>query len=460
MEEIRCIYCNRSEKEGIKLNESDIIPDSLTNAKIKNNNVCEKDHNNDFSDLFESKIVNNLAFIRNHLNIKNKSKEYPLYCAKVKIREDVYKVKTSSENELVGNKIIRTEGTNIVLGPIDKVKKIKGSEGKIKEIDLNKEIIEKKLEFDLDTYVCLEMYRMVSKIAYEWFCKIKKINEKKEDFLDIIDYITTGKSSKKNIVRIVKNKEIYNFLSKECEYGSHFLISYIDENNNVCVLIYLFRIVLYEVKLCKNNVNGLDNYFCEEFLISKDKKFINGKILENVSDVFEAFNDEEIVKNGNINVLVLSKGKNLENFLKFNFMTDLAIHLKNITYFDNCNLKTDSYLIGLIKENLAQLLSFYIIDKKSLKRFVKEHDLKNDVNINIENTSVKLWHFLFILIKIGQYQNKNCIFTLESVIEEINNIIENIEKPLEKVEKIKSKLDMNNYKKYLKLGATYIENLK
>ncbi|EGT4926917.1 hypothetical protein DBN09_07310, partial [Clostridioides difficile] len=93
-------------------------------------------------------------------------------------------------------------------------------------------------------------------------------------------------------------------------------------------------------------------------------------------------------------------------------------------------------------------------------RFVKEHDLKNDVNINIENTSVKLWHFLFILIKIGQYQNKNCIFTLESVIEEINNIIENIEKPLEKVEKIKSKLDMNNYKKYLKLGATYIENLK
>ncbi len=42
---------------------------------------------------------------------------------------------------------------------------------------------------------------MVSKIAYEWFCKIKKINEKKEDFLDIIDYITTGTHCYINIVR-------------------------------------------------------------------------------------------------------------------------------------------------------------------------------------------------------------------------------------------------------------------
>ena len=48
----KCIYC------GIDydLSESDIIPDALTNSCILNNNVCRIEHNNKFSDMFESKI--------------------------------------------------------------------------------------------------------------------------------------------------------------------------------------------------------------------------------------------------------------------------------------------------------------------------------------------------------------------------------------------------------------------
>ena len=38
MKNIKCIYCNKNESDGITLSESDIIPESLTNKKIINNN--------------------------------------------------------------------------------------------------------------------------------------------------------------------------------------------------------------------------------------------------------------------------------------------------------------------------------------------------------------------------------------------------------------------------------------
>lgn len=49
----KCIYCNRVDG----LSESDIIPDALTNVKIRNRNVCTVEHNNKFSDLFESRVI-------------------------------------------------------------------------------------------------------------------------------------------------------------------------------------------------------------------------------------------------------------------------------------------------------------------------------------------------------------------------------------------------------------------
>lgn len=49
---VKCIYCGTTED----LSESDIIPDALTNAKITNRNVCRKNHNNEFSDMFEAEV--------------------------------------------------------------------------------------------------------------------------------------------------------------------------------------------------------------------------------------------------------------------------------------------------------------------------------------------------------------------------------------------------------------------
>ena len=58
--EQKCIYCGKNHD----LSESDIIPDALTNARIFNNNVWRIEHNNRFSDMFESKVIEALAEIK------------------------------------------------------------------------------------------------------------------------------------------------------------------------------------------------------------------------------------------------------------------------------------------------------------------------------------------------------------------------------------------------------------
>ena len=73
MGEVKCIYCGRGTSDGVEISESDIIPDALTNAKIRCKNVCKTEHNNKFSDMFESKVINELSFIRNYLNIRGKN---------------------------------------------------------------------------------------------------------------------------------------------------------------------------------------------------------------------------------------------------------------------------------------------------------------------------------------------------------------------------------------------------
>ena len=73
-----CIYCGTTDN----LSDSDIIPDALTNAKVINKNVCRIEHNNKFSDLFESEVIKKLAFITNELDVKSsKGKTFPKYDA-------------------------------------------------------------------------------------------------------------------------------------------------------------------------------------------------------------------------------------------------------------------------------------------------------------------------------------------------------------------------------------------
>ena len=90
-----CIYCGNTETS-----ESDIIPDALTNARITNKNVCKTEHNNKFSDLFESDVIEALALITNELDIKShKGENYAAYSAKIEIDGIEYSTKMTSEKD-------------------------------------------------------------------------------------------------------------------------------------------------------------------------------------------------------------------------------------------------------------------------------------------------------------------------------------------------------------------------
>ena len=85
---IGCIYCGKS----TDLSVSDIIPDALTNGKLCNRYVCRINHNNKFSDAFESEVIEGLSVVTNALNIKSsKGKNYAKYDTTIIIDGTSYK---------------------------------------------------------------------------------------------------------------------------------------------------------------------------------------------------------------------------------------------------------------------------------------------------------------------------------------------------------------------------------
>lgn len=101
----KCIYCGIDHD----LSESDIIPDALTNARILNRNVCRIEHNNKFSDMFESKVIDALSFITNELDIKSsKGKKYAPYEAVVTIEGTDYNLKLHGDNEIFNGRVLKS----------------------------------------------------------------------------------------------------------------------------------------------------------------------------------------------------------------------------------------------------------------------------------------------------------------------------------------------------------------
>lgn len=114
MKEHKCIYCGAS----ADLSESDIIPDALTNARITNKNVCRVAHNNRFSDLFESKVIEALSFITNELDIKSsKGKRYAAYDATVTIDGESYKTSLQSDKAIFDGRVLKSRDIWTLFSP-------------------------------------------------------------------------------------------------------------------------------------------------------------------------------------------------------------------------------------------------------------------------------------------------------------------------------------------------------
>lgn len=453
MNEVKCIYCNKGKSDGIIINESDIIPESLTNAKLKCSNVCSIDHNNKFSDYFESEVINDLAFLRNKLNIRNKGRKFPSYPSKLKIGDNVYiKKNLISDSNPIGNGSLISEDGTTLFSPISD-----SSDKKVIEsYDLKTITIEKTTTINLEIFSKDSMFRMVAKIAYEWFCKVNDIMYMNPSFSNIIDFITTGTSSKPVVTPISDLSVIYPIDSLTSK-GSHFLAYYITDTGEIKSIVSIFGVALYEVIISYKieNLNNLYKLASQEFDLIKTHEPIKYK---NINDLSEEYNNNFIhISSGEINIpyCVSDMDRTLSNKI---LLTDrVCRYLHNISpVFDKKYFKYNLIM------KLNEILSFLFLNKPEFKRFSKEYGGDNFNNVNWQNSDKEFWLRFYITYLIGKsdYDNINDEIFNNLLHNNLNITSEgNIDLSIESHDKWKAIItEDNNFKEIILKGFQKINN--
>ncbi|OPA02017.1 hypothetical protein BHL27_06555 [Bacillus cereus] len=354
----RCIYCNATED----LSDSDIIPDGLTNAKITNKNVCRIPHNNNFSNQFESYVINSLATLRDKLDIKTKSNKYPETEYEVSIGDFSAKKKGTKNSTLIGEKVLSNNKKNMKVGPLDIIEQIakKIDNAKTTELDINPIEIETKFRLEPEVFFNQKTKRLMAKIAYEWYCRHNNIDEFYSEFKNITDYICDENKSVDDLVTYIKDPEIYSFIDNICESGSHMLFLYTDSENAVRVVISFFGICVYNVKLLDTVSNKFKNNFMyQEFQVSSNKITVK---------------NEDVI--GLIKLLLSPQTQ--ENVDKIRIVTYLKQLEIQMMKYAHSYLEYDNDFINFVINRYIDLFNVEIIHIRGLKRFVK--DLFKDKN--------------------------------------------------------------------------------
>lgn len=407
----KCIYCGTEDN----LSESDIIPDALTNSRILNKNVCKTEHNNKFSDLFEYKVISELAFLTNSLDIKSsKSSSYPKYDATYNIAGVDYTTKLSSETQLFRGRKLKSKDGNYLMGLLNDIENIAKDPNKVEQIDINRLEIEKKIQINTSIFYSQEMFRMISKMAYEWYCLKNDINDKYDDFTDLINFITQGDGQP---VSIIEDAEIISYFKQNTIFASHCMIGYLSQDKNVYVLVSLFGAALYKVEVCKFNPQLCkNNCMLQEFTIdSKRKQIVYGNPDSLLYDLQNSF-----ISGGVINgVTVMIPTDPSDVLLQQKIFLSSVYQLMESGQVVETREPTKNS-IDIIMNNIDYLMNQSIVHKKALKRFAKEHiiDSMEPIILSPEGTKNKEAFIFCIIYLIGK--------NLERIddIEQINQLIE------------------------------------
>lgn len=453
MKQRACIYCGITEN----LSDSDIIPDALTNAKVINKNVCRIEHNNKFSDLFESDVIKRLAFITNELDVKSsKGKTFPKYDTKIVVEGKEYSTTISSNVELFSDKRILTsdDGTS-KLGSLEQIKKIKAATPEsISEIDINNTVFEEKIPLNLDVFFSDSMYRLVSKIAYEWYCLCNNVSGKLDAFNNIIDYICLGQGN--NPVSLVSNCELYKLLEDIADFGSHVLITYIGIDGSVNAIISLFGIAIYNVRLldkavdqCKMNVN-----FLKLTLDSKRSSFGFNGINELNDNLSTSFAGKKV---GGFTVMLPKNPQDTSLQYQLMYLSCYGRFQKELKLVDSY----DKDLIDLIIEKIHKVINTSTLTLKSLRRFVKDYEklLSVSSKLNFQTISNNILIYFYLLYIIGNPLNGIISFSDLNTFIKAREDSDKVAVNIDRINQIKAEMESDSkYYEYIKNGASALQN--
>lgn len=457
---MKCIYCGTSED----LSESDIIPDALTNARIINRNVCRVAHNNRFSDLFESKVISDLSFITNELDIKSsKGKKYASYAATIKIDGTEYETSLQNDKSIFDGRVLKSKDKKHIMSSMEMITKIAKDENSVQQIDVNQIEIEKSVRINTEIFFDKSMFRMISKIAYEWYCAKNGVSGKHSEFDNIISYITSGEGECP--VSIIQEEGLYRYLSMQVNLGSHVLFAFETPENEIAVVVSLFGIIMYQVIIAKRKPEFCDNNFAfiELRTDSTRKEIIHesiGSAEEYLKRCLDPSNFNH-VSLGGMTIMLPQNIFNTSDVPLYIFVLNMVEAFKNIKGRINTPNESNVKLIINQIENIVQSSSLH---KKAIKRFVKEYfgDGHELIQLN-PNTSNKkatmLFYVVFVVGKSGLKSLDDAIFQnllrkeLKLVVGEELHITDELEKELKS-----TMMNTPSYQEILEVGAEIIKN--
>lgn len=397
----KCIYCG----DETDLSESDIIPDALTNARILNKNVCRIAHNNKFSDLFESDVISALSFITNELDIKShKSKQYAAYDAIVTIEGEAYNISLHNDKNIFDGRVLKSPDKKHMISSYEKMVEIAKDPSLVSPLDINQLEIEKSITIDTSIYFSTSMYRMIAKIAYEWYCVKNNVIGYHPEFEKIISYITTGTGDCP--VSIIQTDQLYQLLSEQINMGSHTLFAFESESGQIEVVVSLFGILMYRVIITSEKPDFCTkNFLFVELLTNSSRREVEHESLDAAEKYFyECLNPNNFVAGASINGITIMFPKSTENNV------DLSLYpfvFNMIKCFDSIRTDTkirNDTLNQILCRQIQAITQSSLLHKKSIKRFVSEYfSVEHEpIRLNPKSNNKKVTMLLYAVFVVGK----------------------------------------------------------
>ena len=250
---MKCIYCN----SDTELTSSDIITYAITGAKLTKSFVC-KAHNAFTNDNYEKKFVADLDFFRNHLGLTTRDGKAIQYKADISVDgTEIHNIKISNRESLYSPKGvvagIGSNGNKIIMAPMEKIERI--SKGKATSVDISDVTIHKTI--DADSFLGFYAVHSVAKMAYEWYCYVNNIEEYKESYRGIVDYILGN--TQEDVVDIIFDRYYYIAIDELSEIGTNSFFQYDDIDGYRYVVMDFWKAISYRIRICKSPNENLSD---------------------------------------------------------------------------------------------------------------------------------------------------------------------------------------------------------
>ena len=243
---MKCIYCNSE----VELTSSDIITYAITGAKLTKSFVC-KTHNAFTNDNYEKKFVFDLDFFRNQLGLTTRDGKTIQYNADISVDgTEIHNVKLSNRESLYAPKNVvagtDNDGNKILMAPMERLEKI--SKGKATSVNMSNVVVHKTIEANY--FIGFYAIHSMAKMAYEWYCYINNIEEYREEYREIVDYIL--ENTEQEIVDIIVDGNYYGMIDQLSEIGTNSFFQYDDVDGYRYVVIDFWKTISYRIRICKS----------------------------------------------------------------------------------------------------------------------------------------------------------------------------------------------------------------